>query len=148
MFNLFDLQAVQLRLYTINGKMVVCQSVVLQIYTVKKHKWFGSDRFLRLCLLLLLAAEGWCRLQYACSLDEIGGTPSKMWISNHEHVVLMGFFTLALAGRGGRGRFSGGGRGYSRGGGDEYNSNRGRSNGYGRAPHQERGILGSHTPRN
>jgi hypothetical protein len=71
--------------------MVVCQSVVLQIYTVKKHKWFGSDRFLRLCLLLLLAAEGWCRLQYACSLDEIGGTPSKMWISNHEHVVLMGF---------------------------------------------------------
>lgn len=50
--------------------------------------------------------------------------------------------------RGGRGRFSGGGRGYSRGGGDEYNSNRGRSNGYGRAPHQERGILGSHTPRN
>jgi hypothetical protein len=46
--------------------------------------------------------------------------------------------------RGGRGRFSGGGRGYARGG-DEY---RGRSNGYQRAPHQERGILGSHSARN
>ncbi|KAG0545620.1 hypothetical protein BDA96_02G377100 [Sorghum bicolor] len=50
--------------------------------------------------------------------------------------------------RGGRGRFSGGGRGYARGGGDEYNGNRSRSNGYGRVPHQERGILGSHTARN
>ncbi|KAJ1291688.1 hypothetical protein BS78_02G335200 [Paspalum vaginatum] len=50
--------------------------------------------------------------------------------------------------RGGRGRFGGGGRGYTRGGGDEYSGNRGRSNGYGRVPHQERGILGSHTPRN
>jgi hypothetical protein len=64
-----------------------------------------------------------------------------------EHVSLMGF-TLAFAGRGGRGRFSGGGRGYARGGGDEYNGNRSRSNGYGRVPHQERGILGSHTARN
>ncbi|KAK3139316.1 hypothetical protein QOZ80_5AG0381260 [Eleusine coracana subsp. coracana] len=44
--------------------------------------------------------------------------------------------------RGGRGRFSGG-RGYARGGGDEYVGNRGRSNGYQRAPHQERGILGA-----
>ncbi|KAK3136115.1 hypothetical protein QOZ80_5BG0428310 [Eleusine coracana subsp. coracana] len=44
--------------------------------------------------------------------------------------------------RGGRGRF-GGGRGYARGGGDEYVGNRGRSNGYQRAPHQERGILGA-----
>jgi len=51
--------------------------------------------------------------------------------------------------RGGRGRFGGGGRGYARGGGDEYNGgNRGRSNGYGRVPHQERGILGSHAQRN
>ncbi|CAL5061866.1 unnamed protein product [Urochloa decumbens] len=51
--------------------------------------------------------------------------------------------------RGGRGRFGGGGRGYARGGGDEYNGgNRGRSNGYGRVPHQERGILGSHSQRN
>ncbi|XP_062192058.1 nuclear transport factor 2-like isoform X1 [Phragmites australis] len=53
-----------------------------------------------------------------------------------------------IRGRGGRGRFSGGGRGNVRGGGDEYNGNRGRSNGYQRAPHQERGILGSHAPRN
>ncbi|PAN14725.1 hypothetical protein PAHAL_2G432600 [Panicum hallii] len=51
--------------------------------------------------------------------------------------------------RGGRGRFGGGGRGFARGGGDEYNGgNRGRSNGYGRVPHQERGILGSHAQRN
>ncbi|XP_062195398.1 nuclear transport factor 2-like isoform X2 [Phragmites australis] len=50
--------------------------------------------------------------------------------------------------RGGRGRFSGGGRGYARGGGDEYNGNRGRSNGYQRVAHQDKGILGSHAARN
>ncbi|KAL5230088.1 hypothetical protein ABZP36_028864 [Zizania latifolia] len=51
--------------------------------------------------------------------------------------------------RGGRGRFSAGGRGYARGGGDtEYGGNRGRSNGYQRIPHHERGILGSHNARN
>lgn len=55
---------------------------------------------------------------------------------------------LMLSGRGGRGRFGGGGRGYARSGGDEYGVNRGRSNGYQRAPHQERGILGSHSARN
>ncbi|KAM0914615.1 hypothetical protein ACQ4PT_011385 [Festuca glaucescens] len=50
-------------------------------------------------------------------------------------------------GRGGRfgggGGSGGGGRGYARG--DEYNNNgsRGRSNGYQRAPHGERGILGA-----
>ncbi|KQJ94716.1 ras GTPase-activating protein-binding protein 1 [Brachypodium distachyon] len=44
---------------------------------------------------------------------------------------------------GGRGRFGGGGgRGYARGDGD-YNGSRGRSNGYQRVPHHERGILGA-----
>ncbi|KAF7101497.1 hypothetical protein CFC21_102820 [Triticum aestivum] len=42
---------------------------------------------------------------------------------------------------GGRGRFGGSGRGYARG--DEYSGSRGKSNGYQRVPHHERGILGA-----
>ena len=49
-------------------------------------------------------------------------------------------FTFAGRG-GGRGRFGGSGRGYARG--DEYSGSRGKSNGYQRVPHHERGILGA-----
>lgn len=63
---MFDPQAVQLRLYSVNGKMVVCQSVVLQIYTVKNRNG--------------LAVIGFYVYVCCCSLQQKDGVDYSMHV--------------------------------------------------------------------